>query len=144
MVDELAEVLQRFDLSNEEMEGVALDSNLLIKSAKECELSLVGKILGFKEVRKENGIVFKEVRKMIILEIGGNKGRHMKVLDAVEVNKPLHRGSIMRIPKIAKWIEFKYENAWIFAVSVVLLGVEIKPTNQSHRARRNKISMNLG
>lgn len=48
MADDLADILQRFELSREETTGIELQGTDVKQSVEECTLSLVGKILGEK------------------------------------------------------------------------------------------------
>ena len=50
-----------------------------------------------KEVGNKIGVVFKEVREVLIPQNGGKDGRHLKILALVDLSKPLLRGTVVRI-----------------------------------------------
>ncbi|KAL3527652.1 hypothetical protein ACH5RR_012352 [Cinchona calisaya] len=95
MVDGLAEVLKRFDLSKEEVDGVDLDPGLLVLwNLPYCWFN--------KEVGKKIEEVFRAVREVVIPEGGRKEGRHMKILAEVEVKKPLLRRTMVKSNGISK------------------------------------------
>ncbi|KAK6130905.1 hypothetical protein DH2020_035350 [Rehmannia glutinosa] len=56
------------------------------------------------------GKLFDEVRDLMIPEFGSIKGRFIKMLVPVKLNKPLLRGSDIELGGNKLWVDFKYEN----------------------------------
>nr|XP_027120420.1 uncharacterized protein LOC113737375 [Coffea arabica] len=75
-----------------------------------------------KEVGNKIGVVFKEVREVLIPQNGGKDGRHLKILALVDLSKPLLRGTVVKIAGALKWIAFKYERCPDFCYSCGLVG----------------------
>ncbi|KAK6148475.1 hypothetical protein DH2020_019387 [Rehmannia glutinosa] len=60
------------------------------------------------------GKLFGEVNDVLIPESGSNKGRFIKILAAVNLDKPLLRGTHISLGQKSIWVEFKYENLLTF------------------------------
>lgn len=77
MTDELVEVLQRLDLSNNEFDGVDLSETEEQNQEEECRRSLIGKIIGekpanFTGVKNFVNFMWNQPRNLEVTEIGGN------------------------------------------------------------------------
>ena len=62
-----------------------------------------------KEVGRKIGAVFKKGKDVIIPQMGGKEGRHLKMLFLADLPKPLLRGTIVKMAGTMKWVAFKYE-----------------------------------
>lgn len=76
MADELAEVLQRFDLFSKEAEGVDLTNDAFEKE-EECQLSLIGKVIGekaanFTGIRNFVNFMWNHPKNLNVIELGVN------------------------------------------------------------------------
>ncbi|KAK6163397.1 hypothetical protein DH2020_000261 [Rehmannia glutinosa] len=56
------------------------------------------------------GKLFANTRDILIPESGSSKGRVIKLLVSVNLNKPLLRGINLKLGEISLWVDFKYEN----------------------------------
>lgn len=74
--------------------------------------------LPFHWISKETGFKFKNlfdcVTDVLIPESGSKKGRFLKILAEIDLNKPLLRGSKIQFQGKEVWVEFKYENLATF------------------------------
>ena len=65
-------------------------------------------------ISKETGSkfrnLFSDVRDVLIPESGSKKGRCLKVLAEIRLDKPLLRGTKIRYEEQKVWVDFKYEN----------------------------------
>ena len=68
------------------------------------------------------GGVFDSVKEVILPNGGGKDGKHIKILVEVNIEKPLLRGTIVRMNGSARWIEFRYEKCPDFCYCCGLLG----------------------
>nr|XP_027076011.1 uncharacterized protein LOC113699853 [Coffea arabica] len=75
-----------------------------------------------REIGRKIWGVFKEVRDVVIPQVGGKEGRHPKVLVMVDLSKPLLRGTVVRIAGTGKWIAFKYERCPDFCYNCGIVG----------------------
>ncbi|XP_027152250.1 uncharacterized protein LOC113752331 [Coffea eugenioides] len=75
-----------------------------------------------KEIGRKIGAVFKEVRDVVIPQVGGKEGRHLKALVMADLSKPLLRGTVVRIAGTGKWIAFKYERCPDFYYNCGIVG----------------------
>ena len=75
-----------------------------------------------KEIGRKIGGVFKEVRDVVIPQVGDKEGRHLKVLVMADLSKPLLRGTVVRIAGTGKWIAFKYERCPDFCYNCGIVG----------------------
>ena len=48
MTEELEEVLRKFALTEEEVNGIVLDGSNLFQGLAECQMSIIGKVVGEK------------------------------------------------------------------------------------------------
>ncbi|XP_027061100.1 uncharacterized protein [Coffea arabica] len=214
MAEELADIMQKFVLSEKELGGTALDLDDVDKGIKECQHSLVGKIVGekivnfvgvknfanlawgyprgmvvmvlgpnmfqfiipstddrerildggpwifdsrvlvmeewyegveederafrtaplwvqawnlpvhwiSKEVGWKIGSIFQEVKEVIVPQVGGKEGRHLKLLVLVDITSPLLRGTTVKLKGALKWISFKYERCPDFCYRCGIIG----------------------
>ena len=77
MAEELAEVFDRFDLSNRESSGISLDGVDVDIGKKECRKSLFGRIMGeritnFTGVKNFVNQVWGYPRNLVAVELGAN------------------------------------------------------------------------
>ncbi|XP_027151970.1 uncharacterized protein LOC113752026 [Coffea eugenioides] len=75
-----------------------------------------------KDVGKKIGSVFNQVRDVIIPQIGGKEGRHLKIPVLVDIEQPLLRGTIIKVAGGVKWVHFKYERCPDFCYSCGRIG----------------------
>nr|XP_027098932.1 uncharacterized protein LOC113718215 [Coffea arabica] len=75
-----------------------------------------------KDVGKKIGSVFNQVRDVIIPQIGGKEGRHLKIAVLVDIEQPLLRGTIIKVAGGVKWVHFKYERCPDFCYSCGRIG----------------------
>ncbi|KAK6154992.1 hypothetical protein DH2020_009240 [Rehmannia glutinosa] len=66
------------------------------------------------ETGKKIGSKFGKISDIIIPETGSAKGRHLKLLVEVNLDKPLLRGSKIKLGEEVCWIDFRYENLMSF------------------------------
>ncbi|XP_071929195.1 uncharacterized protein [Coffea arabica] len=83
-----------------------------------------------KEVGRKIGSMFSSVEEMIILQNGGKKGKHMKILVEMDLSIPLPRGTMVNSNSGKKWIEFKYEKCPDFCFGCGLIGHSEKNCNK--------------
>ncbi|KAK6128721.1 hypothetical protein DH2020_037529 [Rehmannia glutinosa] len=55
------------------------------------------------------GKMFHSMSDIYIPDSGSVKGRHIKILVAINLNKPLLRGASIKLGGVTKWVNFKYE-----------------------------------
>ncbi|KAK6162102.1 hypothetical protein DH2020_001943 [Rehmannia glutinosa] len=125
MAAELVEGMKKFSLSMEEQQGVALAEADIINSNEECGCNLFGLIHGSKKANFAGfciGKMFSSVSDIYIPEICSVKGRHIKILAAVNLEKPLLRGASIKLGLSSKWVSFKYENMVGFCFYCGLVG----------------------
>lgn len=88
-------------------------------------------------ISKDAGFKFKnifyDVTNVLILESGSKKGRHLKVLAEVNLEKPLLRDTKLKYNDQEVWVEFKYENVATFCYYCGLVG----HSERSCSARKN-------
>lgn len=58
--------------------------------------------------------VFDDVLDVIIPETGSKRGRHMKILASVNLEKPLLRGTKIQFSTKSVWVDFRYEHLAVF------------------------------
>lgn len=58
---------------------------------------------------KKIGSILGNVLDVMVIEVGGNEGRHIKVLVEIDLTKPLARGTKLRYKNNEIWVQFKYE-----------------------------------
>nr|XP_027083698.1 uncharacterized protein LOC113705999 [Coffea arabica] len=75
-----------------------------------------------KEVGRKIGVVFKDVKEVVIPQGGGKEGRHLKALVHVDLSKPLLRGTLVQIAGSLKWVAFKYERCPDFCYKCGIVG----------------------
>ncbi|XP_027169532.1 uncharacterized protein LOC113774320 [Coffea eugenioides] len=91
-----------------------------------------------KEVGRKIGAVFKQVKDVIILQMGGKEGRHLKMFVTMDLSKPLLRGTIVKIEGTMIWVAFKYERCPDFCYNCGFVGHgERTCTKQQESSRRN-------
>ncbi|KAK6151112.1 hypothetical protein DH2020_016044 [Rehmannia glutinosa] len=105
MVSNIVERLTRFALTTAEKEEIALGERDILRSKDGCYRSLFGRIFGRKIAQK-----FLQVSDVLI-PVGNNpRWRFIKILVEVDLEKPLLRGTHIKLGEEAIWVEFKYEN----------------------------------
>lgn len=62
-----------------------------------------------KEVGLKVGKPFPSVSEVVIPEFGNSRGRHIKLLATNNLDKPLLRGTNIKLNNEVCWVEFKYE-----------------------------------
>lgn len=62
-----------------------------------------------KEVGFKIGQLFPQIRDVIILDLGSIRGRPIKILTSVNLDKSLLRGANIRLNEVTCWVDFKYE-----------------------------------
>ncbi|KAK6119862.1 hypothetical protein DH2020_046409 [Rehmannia glutinosa] len=60
------------------------------------------------------GLKFGKLKDIHIPEVGSSRGKHIKILVEVNLDKPLMRGTNIKLNEDAYWVEFKYENLQSF------------------------------
>ena len=76
------------------------------------------------------GKLFKSVREVIVPPGGGKEGRHMKILVEVDVQKPLLRGTLVKLEGVNTWVDFKYERCPDFCYNCGIVGHGDKSCNE--------------
>lgn len=46
---------------------------------------------------------------IIIVKAGGKKGRHIKIMVEINIQKPLQRGTKLKFRQHENWVDFRYE-----------------------------------
>lgn len=62
-----------------------------------------------KEVGAKIGKLFLKVSEVLIPEAGNRRGRYIKVLVTVNLEKLLLRGANIKLNNVVCWVDFKYE-----------------------------------
>lgn len=81
-----------------------------------CRIPLWVMIIGIshhwdsKEVGWKIGKLFHQYFNVIMFENGSKKGRVLKILAEVQLNKPLLRGTKINQEEEMEWVDFKYEH----------------------------------
>lgn len=75
-----------------------------------------------KEAGRKIGAVFLEVKDVIVPQVGGKEGRHLKILVSVDMSQPLLRGTTVTMNGTCKWISFKYERCPDFCYCCGVIG----------------------
>ncbi|KAL3506663.1 hypothetical protein ACH5RR_032045 [Cinchona calisaya] len=140
MADELSEVLIKFVLCPEENVESTLDLGDMNEGTMECGKSLIGMIIGeklwnlplqwfSKSVVRKIGSIFLDVKDVIISQIGGKEGRHVKLQVLVDLAKPLLHGTTITFNGISRWVYFKYDKCPDFLYRREI-GRDLKNCNQ--------------
>lgn len=66
--------------------------------------------------------MFKKVVDVSIPETGSLRGRHVKVLEKLDLNSPLPRGTCLKLGGKSVWVDFRYENLQHFCFYCGLVG----------------------
>lgn len=74
------------------------------------------------ETGKKIGKLIGPVHDVLLVEAGGKEGRHVKLLVAMDLTKPLVRGTTLKYNQTECWIDFKYERLPIFCFYCGILG----------------------
>ncbi|KAK6126693.1 hypothetical protein DH2020_039562 [Rehmannia glutinosa] len=90
------------------------------------------------EIGMKIGTKFKSVKDIIIPETGSSVGRHIKILVEVDLEKPLMRGTNLKLDGETYWISFKYENFQSFCFTCGLIG----HTERSCQNRKEDLGRN--
>lgn len=61
------------------------------------------------ETGKKIGRILGITKDVIIVEIWGKKGRHIKILDELDLSKPLVRGTKLKYKQCEIWVQFRYD-----------------------------------
>ncbi|XP_027152214.1 uncharacterized protein LOC113752292 [Coffea eugenioides] len=88
-----------------------------------------------KDVGRKIGLVFKGVREVIVPQIGGKEGRHLKLLVDADISRPLMRGTTVQLNGTIKWLSFRYERCPDFCYKCGIVG---------HSERSCKAEVRLG
>ncbi|XP_027158449.1 uncharacterized protein LOC113760073 [Coffea eugenioides] len=75
-----------------------------------------------KEIGRKIGAVFHQVKDVIIPQMGGKEGRHLKMFVTVDLSKPLLRRTIVKTEEILTWVAFKYERCPDFCYNCGFVG----------------------
>lgn len=67
-----------------------------------------------KEVGLKVRKLFSSVSEVVIPEFGSSRGRYIKILAIVNLNKPLSRGTNIKLNNVACWVNFKCEQLATF------------------------------
>lgn len=67
-----------------------------------------------KEAGAKIGKIFLKVSEVLIPETGNSRGRYIKVLVIVNLEKPLLRGANIKLNNEVCWVDFKYEQIATF------------------------------
>lgn len=67
-----------------------------------------------KEVCIKVGKLFSHVSEVLIPEFGSSRGRPLKILATVNLDKPLLRGVNIKLNDVVCWVDFKYEQLAAF------------------------------
>lgn len=67
-----------------------------------------------KETRFKFKNIFCNVVDVLIPESGSKKGRYLKILSKIDLDRPLLRGTKIKCSGMEVWVDFKYENMGIF------------------------------
>ncbi|XP_027182097.1 uncharacterized protein LOC113780497 [Coffea eugenioides] len=91
-----------------------------------------------KEVGRKIGAVFKQVKDVIIPQMGGKKGRHLNMFVLADLSKPLLKGTIVKTEGTLKWVAFKHERCSDFCYNCEFVGHRERTcTNQQETSRGN-------
>ncbi|KAK6157964.1 hypothetical protein DH2020_005278 [Rehmannia glutinosa] len=74
------------------------------------------------ETGRKIGSKFLSISDIFIPDTGNIKGRHIKILAEVNLEKPLLRGTTIKFGNEAYWIDFRYENLQSFCFYCGLVG----------------------
>ncbi|KAL3502627.1 hypothetical protein ACH5RR_037076 [Cinchona calisaya] len=122
----LEEIMKRFSLSSKEVDVVDLGKTNVERIIRDCQKSLIEKVIGEKlinfvgmknfvnQVGSIIGGTAGEVLEVLMSETGGKKGKHLKVLVLVDITKPLRRdrncksrneaGKEINEPQFGRWM----------------------------------------
>ncbi|XP_027071977.1 uncharacterized protein LOC113774233 [Coffea eugenioides] len=75
-----------------------------------------------KEVERKMGMVFKEVKEVLISHSGGKKGKHIKLLVKADMTQPLLRGTTVKMNGVLKWVSFRYKRVPEFCYKCRIIG----------------------
>lgn len=75
-----------------------------------------------KDVGRKIGMVFKEVKEVLISHSGGKEGKHVKLLVKADMTQPLLRGTAVKMNGVLKWVSFSYERVPDFCYKCGVIG----------------------
>ncbi|XP_027158430.1 uncharacterized protein LOC113760055 [Coffea eugenioides] len=75
-----------------------------------------------KEAGWKIGYVFQEVKDVLVPQVGGKEGRHLKLLAVLDTSLPLLRGSTVKVNGALKWLNFRYERCPEFCYKCGVIG----------------------
>ncbi|KAL3498272.1 hypothetical protein ACH5RR_041004 [Cinchona calisaya] len=164
MVKELEKFMSKFSISEEELDGINLDKEDIQKVVANCQKSLLGKVIGEKQINfvsnksyanqiwnlhlhwvaKETGFKigkkFKEIKDVVVSLVEGKEGKHIKMLVEVDITKPLLRGFLVRSEGDQKWVNFRYEKLPNFCFHYGIIGHSIETcTNRKSMGDSSKL-----
>lgn len=67
-----------------------------------------------KDVGLKIGQLFSPISDVVIPEYGSSRGRQIKILATINLEKPLLRGTTIKLDQKVCWVDFKYEQLAIF------------------------------
>ncbi|XP_071928123.1 uncharacterized protein [Coffea arabica] len=75
-----------------------------------------------KEARRKIGAIIQEVKDVLVPQVGGKKGRHLKLLVVLDTSLPLLRGTTVKVNGALKWLNFRYERCLDFYFKCGIVG----------------------
>ncbi|XP_027103144.1 uncharacterized protein [Coffea arabica] len=75
-----------------------------------------------KEVGRKIGAIFQEVKDVLVPQVGGKEGRHLKLLVVLDTSLPLLRGTTVKVNGALKWLNFRYERCPDFCYKCGMVG----------------------
>ena len=75
-----------------------------------------------KEAGWKIGAVFHEVKDVVVPQVGGKEGRHLKLLVVLDTSLPLLRGTTVKVNGILKWLNFRFERCPDFCYKCGVIG----------------------
>lgn len=62
-----------------------------------------------KPIGRKIGAIFQNIKEVIVPQIGGKEGKHLKILVTADISQPILRGTIVQMNRTTKWVSFKYK-----------------------------------
>nr|XP_027102917.1 uncharacterized protein LOC113724191 [Coffea arabica] len=97
-----------------------------------------------KEVGRKIGAVFKQVKEIVIPQMGGKEERHLKLLVLVDLSKPLLRGTIVKTEENMTWVAFKYEQCPDFCYNCEFVGHNERTCSKQGDTSGGKVDNQFG